>query len=108
MARRGYSVDIYERFPVPGGVMWTGVPEWRLPRDVIAEEVSLITDLGVRVHYNTDVGKDVHLKDLAEKHDAVVLKRAGEDRVRRVVGGGPAEDVFGTRLLEALGKRADL
>jgi NADPH-dependent glutamate synthase beta subunit-like oxidoreductase/Pyruvate/2-oxoacid:ferredoxin oxidoreductase delta subunit len=73
LARRGYSVDIYERFPVPGGVMWTGVPEWRLPRDVIAEEVSLITDLGVRVHYNTEVGKDVHLKDLADNNDAVVL-----------------------------------
>jgi len=73
LARKGYAVDIYERFPVPGGVMWTGVPEWRLPRDVIAEEVALITDLGVRIHYNTDVGKDVHLRDLAGVNDAVVL-----------------------------------
>ena len=73
LARKGYSVDIYERFPVPGGVMWTGVPEWRLPRDVIAEEVSQITDLGVRIHYNMEVGKDVHLADLARDNDAVVL-----------------------------------
>jgi len=73
LARKGYSVDIYERFPVPGGVMWTGVPEWRLPRDVIAEEVAQITDLGVRIHYNTEVGKDVHLSDLAANNDAVVL-----------------------------------
>ncbi|HYH11642.1 MAG TPA: FAD-dependent oxidoreductase [Thermomicrobiales bacterium] len=73
LARKGYSVDIYERFPVPGGVMWTGVPEWRLPRDVIAEEVALITDLGVRIHYNMEVGKDITLKEMQERYDAVVL-----------------------------------
>jgi len=73
LARKGYSVDIYERFPVPGGVMWTGVPEWRLPRDVIAEEVALIADLGVRIHYNMEVGKDIQLKQLSEHNDAVVL-----------------------------------
>ncbi|MDP8907809.1 MAG: FAD-dependent oxidoreductase, partial [Chloroflexota bacterium] len=52
LARKGYAVTIYERFPVPGGVMWTGVPEWRLPRDIIAEETELITDLGVQIRYN--------------------------------------------------------
>ena len=39
--------------------MWTGVPEWRLPRDVIMEEVELITDLGIEIRYNTEVGKDI-------------------------------------------------
>ena len=43
LARKGYKVTIFERYPVPGGVMWSGVPEWRLPRDVIMEEVELIT-----------------------------------------------------------------
>jgi NADPH-dependent glutamate synthase beta subunit-like oxidoreductase/ferredoxin len=73
LARKGYSIDIYERFPVPGGVMWTGVPEWRLPRDVIAEEVAQITDLGVRIHYNMEVGKDIQLSALSADNDAVVL-----------------------------------
>ena len=92
LARKGYSVDIYERFPVPGGVMWTGVPEWRLPRDVIAEEVSLITDLGVRIHYNTEVGKDVHLQDLAADNDAVILA-AGCQTASTM--GVPGEDLKG-------------
>ena len=73
LARKGYSVDIFEKFPVPGGVMWTGVPEWRLPRDVIAEEVALITDLGVRIHYNMEVGKDITLQEMSDKYDVVVL-----------------------------------
>jgi NADPH-dependent glutamate synthase beta subunit-like oxidoreductase/formate hydrogenlyase subunit 6/NADH:ubiquinone oxidoreductase subunit I len=73
LARKGYAVEIYESFPVPGGVMWTGVPEWRLPRDVIAEEVALITDLGVKIHYNTEVGKDIQLQEIIDTHDVVVL-----------------------------------
>jgi NADPH-dependent glutamate synthase beta subunit-like oxidoreductase/formate hydrogenlyase subunit 6/NADH:ubiquinone oxidoreductase subunit I len=92
LARKGYEVDIYERFPVPGGVMWTGVPEWRLPRDVIAEEVALITDLGVRIHYNTEVGKDVHLADLAAENDVVILA-AGCQTAQTM--GVPGEDLTG-------------
>lgn len=92
LARKGYKVDIFERFPVPGGVMWTGVPEWRLPRDVIAEEVALITDLGIDIHYNTEVGKDVMLEDLAAKYDAVVLT-AGCQTAQTM--GVPGEDLEG-------------
>ena len=92
LARKGYSVDVYERFPVPGGVMWTGVPEWRLPRDVIAEEVALITDLGVRIHYNTEVGRDITLKELTEKHDVVVIC-AGCQTAQTM--GVPGEDLKG-------------
>lgn len=73
LARQGYKVSIYERYPVPGGVMWAGVPEWRLPRDVIMDEVSLITDLGIDVHYNTEVGKDIMLQDLIDDYDAVII-----------------------------------
>jgi NADPH-dependent glutamate synthase beta subunit-like oxidoreductase/ferredoxin len=73
LARKGYKVTIFERYPVPGGVMWAGVPEWRLPRDVIMEEVELITDLGIQIRYNTAVGKDVAFKDLVENYDAVVI-----------------------------------
>jgi NADPH-dependent glutamate synthase beta subunit-like oxidoreductase/ferredoxin len=73
LARKGYKVTIYERYPVPGGVMWAGVPEWRLPRDVIYEEVNLITDLGIDVRYGVEVGRDISLKELSDVHDAVII-----------------------------------
>jgi len=107
LARKGYKVDIYERFPVPGGVMWTGVPEWRLPRDVIAEEVALITDLGVQIHYNMEVGTDITLQEMADRHDAVVLCAGCQTATDMRV---PGEDlngvVSGLQFLEdcALGK----
>jgi NADPH-dependent glutamate synthase beta subunit-like oxidoreductase/NAD-dependent dihydropyrimidine dehydrogenase PreA subunit len=93
LARKGYAVEIYERFPVPGGVMWTGVPEWRLPRDVIAEEVALITDLGVKIHYNTDVGKDITLQEIADTHDVVVLCAGCQTAQRLGVPGDELEGV---------------
>src|SRR5919106_1571496 len=70
LARKGYQVTIYERYPVPGGVMWAGVPEWRLPRDVIQEEADLILELGIDLRVNTKVGEDVSFQELVDKHDA--------------------------------------
>ena len=73
LARKGYKVTIYERYPVPGGVMWVGVPEWRLPRDVVLDEAAQITDLGIEIKYNTEVGRDISLRELAETNDAVII-----------------------------------
>jgi NADPH-dependent glutamate synthase beta subunit-like oxidoreductase/ferredoxin len=108
LARKGYQVDIFERFPVPGGVMWTGVPEWRLPRDVIAEEVALITDLGVKVHYNMEVGKDITLREMQERYDAVVLAAGNQTAQSMRVPGEDLEGVVsGLQFLEdvALGHK---
>ena len=71
--------------------MWAGVPEWRLPRDVIMDEVSLITDLGIEIRYNTEVGRDVMLADLADElrrghHLRRLPDSAGTRRSRRAPG----------------------
>jgi NADPH-dependent glutamate synthase beta subunit-like oxidoreductase/NAD-dependent dihydropyrimidine dehydrogenase PreA subunit len=73
LARKGYRITIFERYPVPGGVMWAGVPEWRLPRDVIMEEAELILEMGIDIRYNTEVGKDISFKDLVDNYDAVLI-----------------------------------
>ena len=92
LARKGYAVTIFERFPVPGGVMWTGVPEWRLPRDVIMEEVEQILDLGVIIRYNCEVGKDITFQELSDQHDVVIIS-AGCQTPQAM--GVPGEDLDG-------------
>ena len=72
--------------------MWSGVPEWRLPRDVIMDEVTLITDLGIEIRYNTEVGRDITLKELADTHDAVIIS-AGCQVPQEL--GVPGEDLDG-------------
>ena len=56
LARLGHSVTIKEAGPLPGGMMRFGIPKYRLPRDVLDAEVKRITDLGVKIEYNTKVG----------------------------------------------------
>ncbi len=73
LARRGHAVVIYERLGEPGGMSAMGIPDYRLPRSVLRWEVDQIRRLGVTIHYNTTVGKDVTLPDLIEKNDAVFL-----------------------------------
>ena len=56
LARLGYQVTVFEKLPVIGGMMAVGIPEYRLPRDVIGREYRQIQDLGVEVRLNTTIG----------------------------------------------------
>lgn len=92
LAREGYKVTVYEAMPVPSGMMWAGVPEWRLPRDVIMEEVELILDLGIDLKLNTKVGEDITLNEMVDMYDAVIIA-AGNQKVTTL--GIPGEDLPG-------------
>ncbi|HET8538543.1 MAG TPA: NAD(P)-binding protein [Anaeromyxobacter sp.] len=73
LARRGYRVTVFEGLPEAGGMLRYGIPDYRLPRDVLAAEVARIAALGVEIRCNTAVGKDVPLEKLQADHDAVFL-----------------------------------
>jgi NADPH-dependent glutamate synthase beta subunit-like oxidoreductase len=64
LARRGYRPVIFEALPVPGGMLHVGIPEYRLPRDVIRREVELIEQEGAEIRYNQRIGRDFTLADL--------------------------------------------
>lgn len=101
LARKGYEVTVFEKQPVPGGVMWTGVPEWRLPRDVVQEETDLIADLGVEIRFNTEIGKDVQFSDLVARHDVVLISAGCQDAQLIGIPGEDAEGVVsGIKFLE--------
>src|SRR5205085_212082 len=55
LAPLGYEVILFERFAEPGGLMRTNVPTFRLPRAVLDEEIAMILDRGVEIHYDTPV-----------------------------------------------------
>lgn len=68
----GYAVDVYEKEKVLGGMLRL-IPEYRLPNRVVDVEIKRIEELGVKFHTGVEVGKDVSIKELKVKHDAVVL-----------------------------------
>lgn len=75
LAQLGHQVDVYESAPAAGGVLCWGIPEYRLPKAVLAKEVGAIENAGVRIHLNTRVGEDgaVSLEQLRAESDAVYL-----------------------------------
>lgn len=73
LAKRGHAVTVFEALDKPGGMTRFGIPEYRLPYDIIDQDVDIIRSLGVDIRYNTRVGKDVTLDQLREQHDAVLI-----------------------------------
>ena len=73
MARRGYRVTIYESRAQAGGMLRFGVPDYRLPQDVLDAEIQRILDLGVDLKLNTAVGRDISLEALRARHVSLYL-----------------------------------
>lgn len=73
LALMGFSVVIYEMESVAAGMLYLGVPAYRLPREIIKAEVDVIKALGVEIKTNCAVGKDISLAELRKCHQAVVI-----------------------------------
>ena len=74
LARKGFMIDIYEMEPEPGGVLTYGIPEYRLPKEVVKNEIVKIANLGVNIHCNVTVGPDITVDDLfAQGFDAIFM-----------------------------------
>ena len=95
LALLGFDVVIYEMEQVLAGMLAVGIPEYRLPRDLIRAEVETIEQLGVRAVTGCEVGVDVTLPELRERHDAVLIA-VGAKRSRPLpIPGADAKGVLG-------------
>lgn len=65
LAKLGYTVTVFENLEEPGGMMRFGLPEFRLPKDILKEEINYIKELGVEIRTNTPIGTGLNLNDLS-------------------------------------------
>jgi glutamate synthase (NADPH/NADH) small chain len=73
LARRGHDVTIYEALHLPGGVLSYGIPEFRLPNEIVEHEVRRLEAVGVRIECNVVIGRTYTLDDLRNRFDAVFI-----------------------------------
>ena len=73
MARRGYRVTVYEEQERAGGMLYFGIPQYRLPETVLGAEIQRILDLGVELKLNTAIGRDLTVQQLRDSHEVVFL-----------------------------------
>src|SRR5215212_2187491 len=103
LAELGYGVTIYESLPVAGGMLTTGIPEWRLPRDLCKREIDdYLAALGVEIKLSTPIGiatypsaeeqankNAIPLANLMQLHDAVLIAVGTQDPQKMEI---PGED----------------
>ena len=108
---KGHQADIFEANEHPGGWLRYGIPEYRLPNDLLDKEVKNITDLGVNIFYNKKLGDNLSYKELEEKYDATILTIGSQRGILIGVDGENAENVFSgidyLRNMEQSGQRYD-
>ena len=73
LRKMGYGVTLFEKETDLGGMMRYGIPDYRLPREILGREIKWITDHGVEVRTQTALGKDISLDQLRDEYDAVLL-----------------------------------
>jgi len=84
LALLGYPVTIFEAAAVPGGMMHLGIPQYRLPRDVLQAQIREILDLGPELKLNKKLGRDFTLEDLRQQGYKAVLMAFGLHRSREL------------------------
>jgi NADH-quinone oxidoreductase subunit F len=95
LAQIGYEVTVFEALPVGGGMLSVAIPEFRLPRRVIQQEIEYIAKRGVDIRYDAPIGVSYTVDDLKKDGFAAVFIAAGAQRSQRIGIPGELEDVEG-------------
>ena len=108
---KGHKCDIFEAAPHAGGWLRYGIPEYRLPNDILQKEVEAITRLGVDIYFNKRLGSDLSYSELKSRYDAVILTIGSQKGTLLGCSGEDAEGVFSgidfLRNMEVTGQRYD-
>ncbi|UCC38258.1 MAG: NADH-quinone oxidoreductase subunit NuoF [Candidatus Aminicenantes bacterium] len=110
--QKGYPITIFESLPVPGGMLAIGIPDHRLPKDVLNFDIENIKKSGVTIKTNTTLGKDFSIDDLfKEGYKAIFIATGAHKSMEMKIPGEDAEGVIqAMKLLKTvnLGKEAQL
>ena len=94
LARKGYQATVFEKLPKAGGMMAVGIPEYRLPRDILAAEIQVVQDMGVEIKTGVEFGQDITVDSLKEEGFKAVFLATGLHKSRALNIEG--EDLPGT------------
>jgi len=95
LALRGYKVTVFEELPKAGGMLYWGIPSYRLPRNILDNEIDDIRKLGVEIKLKTRVGKDITFAKLQKDFNYIYLATGAHKSQKMGVEGENLKNVFG-------------
>jgi len=109
LARLGYSVVLFETFPIPGGMLNVGIPPYRLPREVVQQAIEEVERLGVKIMTGTPIGKEFNLESLKKQYDAVYIA-AGAHKAEKlgILGEDLQGVIHGVTFMRMVNLKEDL
>ena len=84
LALKGYQVTIFEKLPVEGGMLSVGIPEYRLPKEILKRDIDYIKKLGVTIKTNQELGKDFDIETLKKQGFKAVFVATGAHSSRKM------------------------
>ncbi|MGN1318565.1 MAG: NAD(P)-binding protein, partial [Lachnospirales bacterium] len=101
----GHKTVVYEQRHKLGGMLRYGIPDYRLPQDVLDKDIQYILDTGVETVMDTSVGEDITMEDLKREYDAVYISiGAHDDKKLRVPGEESNNVVSAVHMLRSIGE----
>lgn len=94
LAILGHNVTVFEALPVLGGIPRVGIPDYRLPKNVVDREMEQVIELGIDVRTNTEVGKDVSFEYITKEYDACFIGTGAHKSMRLGIPGEDREGVL--------------
>ena len=95
LAQMGYPVTVFEALPVGGGMLSVAIPDFRLPQEVINQEIGYITRRGVEIRYSSPININFTIDDLKKEGYSAVFIAAGAQKSQRIGIPGELEDLEG-------------
>ena len=101
----GHQTTVYEMLPKLGGMLRYGIPNYRLPKDRLDEDIQAILETGVQVEFGKRIGKDITIQSLRQEYDAVLISIGASTDKKLGIEGESAEGVVSAvRFLRDVGK----
>ena len=94
LRRKGYRVTVFDRLGEVGGMLRVGIPEYRLPRQIIDREYSLLEKIGVEFRLGVEIGRDIPFEQLQRDYDAVLIAVGGHKSIVLPIPGSDLEGVL--------------
>ena len=94
LRKLGYKITIYDRYDRPGGLLIYGIPNFKLEKSVVERRTSLLKTSGIKFVQNTEIGKNKSIKELKEKHDAILIATGVYKPRETKLPGNNLENIF--------------